>query len=517
MKKFFLMLFLFAIPFQFVYAQDLIFSIEQSEYYFLVGEDAILPINIENSYGKQISGILQYTITQQINQGNTKFSTSNTNANSFVIPEGSQMISLNLGTSNTPSTLVLNLSFNYEGGNREVSLGPITIHFVSDDSQKNNKSNPMQSSSQESKPSQQLDPFSQQRQQMQQRLDDLFRNKQSLLQDPQQRLQNNQLAQNSDALKQQIQNQLQQQEQIQREFEKQLSSNLEFMNQHNQLLQNGYNVTGGNLNPISNRTGSFEIKYQNQEGKWATLKGQMNNGTLSELEKQTQEQQELLLEKLEQNSQFQEYNKKLTEEGFSQDSMEFQNNKNQTNITIQFKNQEGDKASITAVFENEEIQTITLNDNTSKYPDLLLIAFLIAILITIIILYFIYKKFSKKQINVSDHKPTVLHTQPFDYISESKKLIAKSQNYYANKEYKDAFAAAGQAIRLFLRYEIGLKKELTNDELVQHIQNSNFPVDEIKECLGISNLVEFAKSPAREDDYKKIISLFERLLNNKKP
>ncbi|MGD1836328.1 MAG: hypothetical protein ACPKQO_11475, partial [Nitrososphaeraceae archaeon] len=224
-----ILLFTFLFSVQNVYAQNILFSTEQSEYYFTIGEDAIIPIEINNTWGRQISGLLQYVITQEINQGNVQFSSSNTETKSLLINEEKrQLISLNLGTSDTPSNLIVNLNFNYnENGERTISLGPIIIHFVADDSQKNNQQNKMQSSSQANTQSQQDDLFSQQEQRMQQRLDELFGDPQDLFSQQEQRMQQrldelfgdpqnpfqfpqqsphgNQLTEDSDALKQQIQ------------------------------------------------------------------------------------------------------------------------------------------------------------------------------------------------------------------------------------------------------------------------------------------------------------------------
>ena len=53
-----------------VYADDLVLSVNQSDYYFLVGDEAVIPLETENNLGRDAMGILSYTITQQINQGN---------------------------------------------------------------------------------------------------------------------------------------------------------------------------------------------------------------------------------------------------------------------------------------------------------------------------------------------------------------------------------------------------------------------------------------------------------------
>ncbi len=509
-----LSLFIFLVSLQAVYAQDILFSTEQTEYYFKIGEEAIIPIEINSTYGKQISGILQYTIAQQINQGNVQFSNSNTEAKSLVINEENQKISLDLGTSDTPSNLTLNLNFNYnENGDRTVSLGPIIIHFVSDDSQKNNQQNKTQSSSQPDTQSQQQDLFSQQEQQMEQRLNELLQNQQNPSQNQQQRLQNNQLSQDSYALKQQIQKQVQQQEQIKKEFEKQLLSNNDFLNRHQKLLENGYNVTNDILNPMSNDTGSFDIKYKNTDGKWATLQGNMKNGTITELKQQTQDRQEKLLEKLKQNTLFQQFNNQLVKEGFSQKDINFQDNENETNIILQYENQKHDNAKITANFENDEIKRVTLEDNSSNSSNLILLILSVVAIVSIISVYFVIKKFLKKKtFTINDSSP-IPKLKSFEHIIESKKLISQAQQYYDKGEYKEAFGTAGKAIRLFLSYDAGLKRELTSEELIRLIQKHNYPIDAIRECLKITDLVEFAKSNATEDDFKKIISLFNKLSN----
>src|SRR5574339_1127074 len=531
-----LLLFICLVSLQVVYAQDILLSTEQSEYYFKIGEKAIIPIEINSTYGKQISGLLQYIITQHINQGNVQFSNSNTEAKSLVINEENQKISLDLGTSDTPSNLILNLNFNYnENGDRTVSLGPIRIHFVSDDSQKNNQQNKMQSSSQPNTHSMQQDLFSQQEQQMEQRLNELLGNQQDLFsqqeqqmeqrlnellgnqqnpsQNQQQLLQNNQLSQDSHALKQQIQKQVQQQEQIKKEFEKQLLSNNGFLNRHQKLLENGYNVTNSILNPISNDTGSFDLKYKNTDGKWATLQGNMKNGTITELKQQTQDQQDNLLEKLKQNKLYQQFYNQLVTEGFSQNDINFQDNENETNIILQYENQKHDIAKIIGNFENDEIKRVTLEDNSSNSYNLILLILSVVAIISVISVYFVIKKLLKKKtFTINDSSP-IPKLKSFEHIIESKKLISQAQQYHDKGEYKEAFGTAGKAIRLFLSYDAGLKREITSQELIRLIQKHNYPLDDIRDCLKITDLVEFAKSNATEDDFKKIISLFNKLSN----
>ena len=525
--------------FQAVYAQDILLSTNQTDYYFKTGENAIIPIEINNTYGKQISGILQYTISQLINQGNIQLSNYNTEKKSLSINEENNKISLDVGKSDTPSNFTVNLGFNYnENGNRIVPLGPIIIHFVSDESQKNtHQQNKMQSSSQPSTQSNQQDIFSQQQQQMEQGLNELFGNQSDLFsqqqqqmeqklnellgnqqnqsQNQQQQLQNNQLAQDSNALKQQLDRQVQKQEQIKKEFEQKLFSNNEFLNRHQNLLKNGYNINASNLNAKSNDTGSFDIKYNNTTGKWATLQGNMKNGTMTNINEQSQDKQEKLLEKLKQNKSYQQFNSKLLTEGFSQNDIAFEANGNVTNVILKYEDQKQTNATITANFVNDEIRQVTLEDRNSNPLNLMLLIIIAVTVVSALCIYFAIKKFKNKK------SFTIIDTQlnpklkSFDHVIESKKLINEAIQYHDKGHYKEAFGTAGKSIRLFLSHDAGIKREITSEELIRLIPKDNYPINDIRECLKVTDLVEFAKLKATDYDFKKIISLFNKLSNQR--
>ena len=525
--------------FQAVYAQDILLSTNQTDYYFKTGENAIIPIEINNTYGKQISGILQYTISQLINQGNIQLSNYNTEKQSLSINEENNKISFDVGKSDTPSNFTVNLGFNYnENGNRIVPLGPIIIHFVSDESQKNtHQQNKMQNSSQPSTQSNQQDIFSQQQQQMEQGLNELFGNQSDLFsqqqqqmeqklnellgnqqnqsQNQQQQLQNNQLAQDSNALKQQLDRQVQKQEQIKKEFEQKLFSNNEFLNRHQNLLKNGYNINASNLNAKSNDTGSFDIKYNNTTGKWATLQGNMKNGTMTNINEQSQDKQEKLLEKLKQNKSYQQFNSKLLTEGFSQNDIAFEANGNVTNVILKYEDQKQANATITANFVNDEIRQVTLEDRNSNPLNLMLLIIIAVTVVSALCIYFAIKKFKNKK------SFTIIDTQlnpklkSFDHVIESKKLIDEAIQYHDKGDYKEAFGTAGKSIRLFLSHDAGIKREITSEELIRLIPKDNYPINDIRECLKVTDLVEFAKLKATDYDFKKIISLFNKLLNQR--
>ena len=503
--------------FHLVYAQDVYLSTNQTQYYFKTGENAIVPIQINNTYGKPISGSLQYTITQQINQGNVQLSNTNSEEKSLSIDNKNSKVSLNLGKSDSPSDYSVNINYNYNvNGDRIVTLGPISVHFVSNGSNKNIQGNAkMQSSSQPNNQPQTgpQDLFSQQQQQMQHQLNEMLGNPQNQSQSRQQQLQNNQLSQDSNALKHQLEKQVQKQEQVKNEFKRKLFSNNDFLNEHKKLLQNGYKIGNSDLNPVTNDTGSFNIKYNNTKGKWATLQGNMKNGTLSQINQQTQTQQDKLLEQLKQNTQYQQFNSKLLQEGFSPNNTTFVPKTNQTDIILNYANDKNENASILAEFLNDSLKQVSLKGGNSSQFYLIPLLVLVAIILSAVSIYLVIKKIYNKNKSLVDSSLTS-KPKSSDYLIGSKKLMDEAVQHYDKGQYKEAFEIARKSLRFFLNGDADIKKEITNQELLQLIQNNiKYPLDDIRDCFKITDLVQFAKSEPTESDFKKIISLLEKLVN----
>lgn len=513
MKLRLLLLIMFVIMIPLVQAKDITLSLEQEEYYFKVGENAIINLKSDNSYNENIDGMLTYTITQSINQGNFQYSSSNTQSKPFSLEKGETELPLNFGTSDTPMTMSVGLKFSYTKNEaREVVLDDINIHFVSDESQKSNQQNQVSSSSQKASQSaqQQQDPFAQQEQRMQQMMDEMFGNQQQQPQTAQQRLQNNQLSQDSSALKQQMQNQLQEQQKMREEFQKQLEKNQELMKEHQELLNKGFNMTGGELNPISNNTGSFELNYQKQNGEEASLKGELNNGELNNLQKDTPENRQEMLQQLQNNKQFQEYDKQLKKQGFTQQEIGFSQQENRTNLQLNYANKDNETAEIKAELVNNTVEKVELiNDKKIKnYWWILPLILLLAVLG-----YLAYRKLSKKEMSKEATIKKEIE-KPFDYKKESLAMLEKAKQLFDKKEYKDAYMLAGQSLRLYLSYKNNLKKETTNDEIIEHLKKHKNAFQEAKECFDLCSLVEFAKYQANKKDFNKIIKYIVNIISN---
>jgi hypothetical protein len=499
-----------------VSAQDITFTLPQDEYYFLTGEQASVPLYMNNSYGTDINGMLQATFTQEMNTGSVHFSSSNSKSTNFQVPAGDSGTNLGFGTSNDPETLKVSLTFSYdEDGAKTVTLGDILVHFVDDESEIQSNSNAVQSSSQDASSTQQsTDPFAQQEQQMQQAMQQFMNQQsstQSSSQSSQQAAQNNQLDQDTSALKAQMEEQIQEQEKIKQEFQEELTSNEDFQEANQELEDMGYNLTDVSVNPSSNNTGSFTANYEKPDGETAPIQGEMEDGEIKEIQEDTAEDRQNLRDILARNEEYQKYLKELESDGFIETDATFSLNGNETDLQIQYANPANETALINAIFTDETVDSVELvrdreNNNYSLYV-------IIALLI-LALAYLAYKKYNPE---TAEEMPIAVNTEAkkekIDFRKEAKELVDKSVHLYEDGQIEDAYGTAAQALRLYLSHFYGLRKEVTNAELIRHLKVKGKEWKEIEDCLELCTLVEFAKHLPEEDEFEKLIRTVKKAVN----
>ncbi len=493
---------------------NIVMIVPQSEYYFLVDQNAIISLDIENSYGYSVNGLLQSTVTQTIGQ----FSTTRTQSSSLTLVNGTQTISLDFGTSDTPSSFVLDLG--YTTDDIHVSLDSIVVNFVSDESEQNNTQNPTQSSSSQSNNNQAGSQSSQQSAQQQMQQNQINQEEANNPSDTQQRLQNSQLPQDTSALKQELQQHVQEENHLREQFEGALVSNEDFQEIHNSILAQGNGVTNATLNPTSEHTGTFEVNYQDQQQQqWTKFQGSMVNGTLTDIKQTSQLQNDLLLERLESDKRFQEYEESLTLDGFVREGVEFSypnDGDGTTTLSLQYNNKNQDDATITAIFdEGDNLVGIELE----RPFDYLSLFVVFAVILCGVVGYMLYRRFYTNKTTTTTSSPpdavSYKDHKEFDYITASSNLITQAKIDFDNQQYKDAYSKIAQSIRLYLSYELGLKKEITNEDILSHLDGATNPVEQIAECFKRSSLVEFAKSPVDKTEFDKMIALATKLVTQK--
>ena len=489
-------------------AADITLSLPGQEFYAYTGQDAILNLTANNTYVTSTPGSLSYTVTQTINQGGMQYSSSNQHTTSYTIPPGTSYAQLDFGTAKTPMTLEVTLQFTYsDNGTRSVTLPTISLHFIDNSTQQQQQQQQVSSSSQQASQQQGQSPQQQMQQAMQQLQQQMNGQQPSQQQQTtEQRLQNNQANQDSNALKQEMQQDVQAQQQMQQAFQEQLAKNQEFQQAHEQLTQQGYNVTGADLSPSTNTTGNFSVHYQNKDGQQATIQGSMQDGQMQSLSTQTTASKQQALDQLAQDPRYQHYNQQLQQQGLTAQPPQVTQQGNQTQITIPYTSNETN-ATITATLNNATVTKVSLDDGKKKglllWPALIILASIIG--------YAAYRKLSKPQ-SPEEHKQASKPKKPFDYKAAARTLLAAARTSYDQGEHKDAYMQAGQALRLYLSYTNGLAKETTNDEIIAHLKAHGRSYQEAKACFETCSLVEFAKFKADSKAFEKVMTYAEKTI-----
>lgn len=506
MNRFFclIMLVLFALTLsQKSLAADISMSSNQSEYYFIVGENANIPIRFNNTQATT-QGTLDYSITQEIRQHGFQYSNTNSQSKAFTVPAGDQTVVFNVGTIGQPAKLTLDLSFRYSTST--IFLKGIVINFVEDQSQKQNndqqKQSEQQNSQQDDQQNNKQNSVSQQIQQMQQQMQEqmnqIFGGQSK--QDPMQAVQNNQMAQDSGALKQQLQKQMQEQQQMKKEFQDNLAKNPEFQQNHNALSEQGYKPASGNLDPINSTSGNFEINYE-KNGETATIRGTMENNQMKDLQRSSSEDAKKLMQQLQSDSRFQQYSDSLQKEGFNQAQPEIQRSGNLTTIKIPYKNELNKTASITAQIQNSTIKDVKL-EKTDKNSWWI---WLLSLPVIAVMGYFIYRRYlptSQKEEYIA----------PIDYRKEALDLLDHAKKIYGESRFKDAYGKAAEAVRFYYSHKLGLRIELTNSDLIKQLKKSKIAYAATQKCLSLCGMVEFAKYQANDEDFSEIIKVAEGII-----
>ena len=495
-------------------AKEIKMSINQTEYYFLIGEQGIINIEFNNPYEEPIEGIMSYTITQETNQGGMQYSGTNSQSEPFTAPKNKETIILGVGSSNNPITSTIDLSFSYE--NETVELKNIKVHFVEDQSQKKNEENKKESSKKnqqqeqaQQKQQEQQEQLQEQMEQMQQQMEQVFQNqptqKQSAQQNTQDKLQNNQMTQDSEALKEQMQRELIEKEEMKKAFQENLGNNNEFQKQHQELLDRGYELKSGNLDPDNQTSGNFELNYEKQ-GETASIKGKMENNQIKDIQKTSSEDMKKAMQTLEKDPRFQKHQMNLVKNQFSPLTPKIEQQGNTTTVKIPYENKNNETATISAKIENGKIEEVKLEQSKKQRWWLWLL--------TITLLgttgYLAYKKYiKKKQEGIEKNK---IQEKPIDYKKEAKKILELAKQLFENKKEKDAYGKAAESIRFYYSHKLNLKTELTNTDLIRLLKNHKIEYEQTQKCLNLCGLVEFAKYIANKNDFDEITQLAENII-----
>ncbi len=485
------------------------FTSNQSEYYFPLGQDAKIGFGVENA-NPPISGQITYTITQQVQQQGMSYSSTKTQSAPATVSDTG--FGINLGTSNSPASFILNMEFDYKDNDSKdvyVTLPEIRVNFVQNSSQQQGAQSQQQSTS---KTQEQVQQEQEEQQQKQQEEAKRQMQNEQMMQNAQNRVQNNQVNQDSQALKQQMQEEQKKQQELEDKFQQNLAKNPEFQNKARELMKSGYNATGGSVDPSSEDSGKFEYDFKNDNGETAKLSGEMQNSSMKSIMSQTSEDQKSMMQQLKGDPQFQKYSSQLAQAGFNQTTPGFdQKSQNQTKISVPYKDELGEEKKITADYVNGKIQNITADKPYEKTKKSYIWYILLACLVCAAI-FFIYKRYLSRKKAGPETEPIPTEKQ-VDYLGESDKMLKIAQELFHEKKEKDAYEMVSRAVRFYCSHKHGSGKEMVGSEVIKLLKRKKSgPIEEVKDCLALCGMVEFAKYRTNKKDFDDIVAIARKVI-----
>lgn len=165
--------------------------------------------------------------------------------------------------------------------------------------------------------------------------------------------------------------------------------------------------------------------------------------------------------------------------------------------------------------DNGTIQNVTLESTPeqkkeeSNIPLWLLLLIIIAL---VIIGWFIYARYINKE-PLQEPLP-VVSKHSVDYVTEARRMVKEAEELFSNSRDKDAYEKVSQALRFYFAQKFGIKKELLNTELNTILcgKGDENTYSNVKECLDLCGMVEFAKYKANKDDFGKIVTMAKAVI-----
>ncbi|MFA6501816.1 MAG: hypothetical protein WCT85_03405, partial [Parachlamydiales bacterium] len=302
---------------------------------------------------------------------------------------------------------------------------------------------------------------------------------------------------------------MQQNEELKKELAKKIQENSEFQKQNQELQEQGYKPESVEINPENSTNGDFKINYKREDSETASLSGKIEDNKVKNLKKESSVQEKEMQKIMENDERFKNYEGALKKEGYNRKEITMDKiNESLTNINVDYMNKNNESARIIAEFNNSQLIKVRLDKN-KQFPFTYYL-FILAIIASLgfLMIYKIYPKNKKSELAVPLKRAEV----HFDYLAEARKLLEESKRLFKEERFKDAYGKSSEAIRVYLSHRYGLKKEITNTELIRELKSQKIQYDKIQSCLNLCSMVEFAKYKANKEDFDEIIGLAKKII-----
>jgi hypothetical protein len=490
-------------------AAEITFSSDSSEYYFPLGTAATVPVTVTSTFDHDIEGTIQFTTTEQLqNSGTVMYSTKNRVYSDTVSP-GTTQIGLDGGTSTVEKSLKVQIVYDYtDTAPVQVTMPEIVIHFVSQVPQQTGQQNPVTSTSgpgtgtvpsgssvqivQQSVPAQQQ------------------AGRDGTLQ---QALANSQQAQDTNALKEQLQREAQKTQQDKASFEEALGNDPLLSSVNETLAADGFTRQSLSSNPSSGNSGSFAMEYRNAAGESVSLGGSMEKGKVPSVKEQSKAPVNVTAP-LASNVTYQAMAQQLRDKGYQRNSTALDLSASGITANLTFQDPQGKQAFINATTSNGNVTQISLEtEKEAPFDYLPVLAGIVIGAIVLVAAWVLYRKLRNRPPVRLATASEGLSGEPFDHRRAARDLLVRAEAAFREERRADACGLAGQALRLFLSCENGVRRELTNAELVALLRSKGRDTGNVHEILSQCADVEFARGVVDEPEFAALAAGIRKMID----
>ena len=221
---------------------------------------------------------------------------------------------------------------------------------------------------------------------------------------------------------------------------------------------------------------------------------------------------EQIFSELQQNSEFQNYDEQLSNQGLAQQQPQFlENSEGDVDVTVPYENEE-EESSIMADYVDGEITNVRIPEviEEETTPEFL---WLIATLVGAGIIFALLRKKLPKKEKITDTPLVQVVGSTTSFVDTARQMLNDAKKLHEKKKIKDSYEVFAQSIRYYYSYKLDLKKEMTTFEVLREIKKHSLDeFNQVQECLSLCGMIEFAKHQESENDFEKATKIFSRLL-----
>ena len=221
--------------------------------------------------------------------------------------------------------------------------------------------------------------------------------------------------------------------------------------------------------------------------------------------------QEQLMQQLQQNSEFQNFDEQLSNDCLIQQPSSLDVSDDEISLSVPYENDDS-SATISAEFQNGQITNVSLERPSDEINNNFL--WIIPLIIIIgAVAVFISKRLGKKKPVVQT--PIIIKNDRYtiSYVDLTHEMLREAQHMYDEDLFKDAHEKLSQAIRFYYSNRFSTGTEITNMDALQLLRKENIPeFDSILNYLGMCELIEFAKNPTERKKFFSAIEDFSQII-----